>query len=490
MKKALIVGSGLGGLALSVRLAKAGYEVSVFEKNDFPGGKASELKDKGYRFDAGPSLFTLPELVDELFTLCGENPKEKFSYTRLGHICRYFFANGKRADSNADWQVFAKNLEENLGEPAENVIRYLNESKRKWELTSDLFIFSDFANLKSFLSSKFFKGVLSVAELNVFKTMNEYNESRLKTPEAVQLFNRYATYNGSNPFKVPATLTVVPYVEYGLGAFMPDKGIVDITNSIYELAQRQGVKFHFNEKVEEILHTNGKITGIRTEKGTYASALVVSNADAVPTYKYLLRDEARFEKLAAVERSTSALVFNWGIKHEFKELGLHNIFFSADYQKEFKALFETKTMADDPTIYVFISSKHIPSDAPPGCENWFTMINIAENVGQDWDSIIAKARRILIDKLSKTLGVDIEPLIEVELVEEPRWFEARTSSWHGSLYGTAGNSRFSAFLRQANRSKAYEGLYFTGGSVHPGAGIPMCMASAKITAEIINNTEA
>jgi len=485
-KTVVIIGSGVGGMALSVRLAHAGFKVTVIEKNTFPGGKLSEVSENGYRFDAGPSLFTMPHLVDELFHLCGENPADYFTYTRLDTICRYFFSSGKQVDSFADAETFAQSLESGLGEPKENVLRYLRESKRKWEVTADLFVFSDFSNPKTFLSTPFIKGLSGLRDLHVFQTMDEYNQSRLETPEAIQLFNRYATYNGCDPFRVPATLSVIPHVEYGIGAFIPDKGIIEITNAISTLAKRQGVTFRMGEEALEIIHKDGKVAGVKTDRLTYDASLVISNADVVPTYKYLLKDESGFKRSSSVERSTSALVFNWGMKRKFPELEIHNIFFSADYQAEFKALFETKTLYPDPTVYLFISSKHVSADAPDGGENWFTMINVPENIGQDWDDIVRRGREILIKKISLKLGFDISAFIEVEIVEDPRWIEARTSSWHGSLYGASGNSKFSAFLRHSNRSK-YKGLYFTGGSVHPGAGIPMCLASAKITASIIEN---
>lgn len=487
-KNAVIIGSGVGGLAISIRLAHAGFSVTVLEQNAFPGGKLSELSEGGYRFDAGPSLFTMPHLVDELFTLCGENPKEHFTYTRLQNICTYFFANGKRTESHADAELFASRMEKDLGEPKQNVLRYLKQSAKKWDMTADLFVFSAFSLKKTLLSPFFLKGIPAIRDLHVFKTMHEYNADSFETPEAVQLFNRYATYNGCDPYRVPATLSVVPHVEYGIGAFIPDKGIIEITDALYALAKRQGVQFKFSEKAEEITHVSRKVSGVKTKNAIYSADVVVSNADVVPTYKFLLKDERRFQHEAKKERSTSALVFNWGMKKGFPELDIHNIFFSADYAEEFKALFGTKTLHPDPTIYLFISSKHVPTDAPPGGENWFTMINVPENIGQDWDTIISKARQIMLDKISRHLGFDIRPFIEVEIVEEPRWIEARTSSWHGSLYGSSGNSKFSAFLRHANQSKNYEGLYFTGGSVHPGAGIPMCMASAKITAGLINET--
>ncbi len=489
-KPAIVIGSGIAGIAASIRLAHAGFAVSVLEKNDFTGGKLSELRSRGYRFDAGPSLFTMPSLVDELFTLCGENPRDHFSYTKLETICRYFFPDGITFDSFADKARFADELERKTGEPAHNTLKYLKACARKWELTADVFIFSDFSDSNTFLSRSFLKGLANVGELHVTETMHHYHGRTFQTPHAVQLFNRYATYNGSDPYRVPATLSVIPHVEYGMGAYIPDRGLYDIVKSLTALACRQGVVFKTGEKVTSITHTRNSVTGVETERGRYEADIVVANADAVSVYRHLLTDGSAEKKWAAQERSTSALVFNWGMGAEFPELDLHNIFFSEDYKAEFRALFQSKTLHDDPTVYVFVSSKHVKSDAPPGCENWFTMINVPENVGQDWDSLVNLARDIILKKLSRRLGKNLADLIETELVEDPRWIEQRTGSVNGSLYGPSGNSRLAAFMRHANRSSRYRGLYFCGGSVHPGGGIPMCLSSAKITAGLIQKHES
>ena len=179
-----------------------------------------------------------------------------------------------------------------------------------------------------------------------------------------------------------------------------------------------------------------------------------------------------------------------GVKKEFPQLDLHNIFFSADYEQEFEAIFQEQTIGDDPTIYLNISSKEGEGDAPEGCENWFILINAPGNTGQDWDALIPKVRQQVLDKLSASLSVDIEPLIEYEDYLDPRRIESRTSSYQGSLYGAGSNDTFSAFLRHPNFSRYLQGLYFCGGSVHPGGGIPLYLMGAKITANLIEEDYA
>jgi phytoene dehydrogenase-like protein len=203
------------------------------------------------------------------------------------------------------------------------------------------------------------------------------------------------------------------------------------------------------------------------------------------TYHKLLKSypELYPKKILAQERSSSALIFYWGINKQFPRLNLHNIFFSADYEKEFHHIWQQKDIYYDPTVYLNISSKFKPDDAPAGCENWFVMINVPSNQGQDWDVLIANARHGILNKLSKSLGEDINKLIISESILDPRGIESRTSSYQGSIYGTSSNSRFAAFLRHANRSSKINNLYFCGGSVHPGGGIPLCLLSAKIVSE-------
>jgi phytoene dehydrogenase-like protein len=184
-------------------------------------------------------------------------------------------------------------------------------------------------------------------------------------------------------------------------------------------------------------------------------------------------------------KSTSALIFYWGIKREFAELDLHNIFFSANYKEEFNHLTHLKTIYHDPTVYVFISKKYQPRHAPDGCENWFTLINVPHDAGQDWDKLIAEARKNIIAKLSAELGVDVESLIVSETVNSPKTIEAKTLSYLGALYGSASNDKYSAFLRHPNFSSKIRNLYFCGGSVHPGGGVPLCLLSAKIIDELL-----
>lgn len=500
--KTAIIGAGIGGIATAIRLASKGHEVEVFEANTYPGGKLSEFQQGEYRFDAGPSLFTMPQFVTELFKLSGRNPDEYFQYIKLPEVCRYFWDDGTRLNVSADINQFAKDAEKALGEPAENIIQFLKDAAFKYEILSGLFLEDSLHKVSTWTSKKAFRGYLNLPKLGIFGTMNRANERFFKQAKTVQLFNRYATYNGSDPYQTPATLNIIPHLEYNVGAFFPKDGMFGITQSLVNLAKDLGVKFHFGAKVEEILVENEKVKGLRVRgsnseventhspftNGTppvHHSSFIISNMDVTPTYRKLLPNAKHPDKILNQAKSGSGLIFYWGIKQEFKELGLHNIFFSNDYKTEFEHQFQKKTIYSDPTIYLNITSKYKKDDAPEGCENWFILLNAPANEGQDWDKIIAEARQNVIDKLSRNLGVNVADLIENESILDPRSIEMRTSSAQGALYGNSSNNKFAAFLRHANFSSEIKNLYFVGGSVHPGGGIPLALSSAKIVADMI-----
>lgn len=488
-KNAIIIGAGVGGLATAIRLAHAGFEVNVFESNEYPGGKLSDFAQGNYRFDAGPSLFTLPHLVQELLSLA-EVPAQDFPVIQLEKGCHYFYEDGLRLVAYHDQKLFAEELQMKLGIDPQMVFDYLSKAQKKYESTAPLFLESSLHLKKTYFSRKALKGILALPSLNLFETMNQQNERDLKNPHLVQFFNRFATYNGSNPFEAPAILNMIPHLEHGIGTFFPKHGMIQITNSLMAAAEKLGVNFHFNKKVNAIKVDSGSVKGIVLGEQIILADLVVSNMDVHPTYRKLLSDQTAPEKLLAQEKSSSAIIFYWGIKKQFSEMDLHNIFFSSNYEEEFNYIFKRKELYNDPTIYVNISSKYLSSDAPLNCENWFVMINAPANTGQDWDDYIARARVNILAKLSRLLRQPIEPLIESESVLDPRLIESKTSSFGGSLYGNASNNRYAAFLRHANFSTKIKGLYFCGGSVHPGGGIPLCLSSGKIVSEIIIEREA
>ena len=487
--KIAIIGAGIAGLAAAVRTASAGHEVDVFEANSYPGGKLSEFVLDGYRFDAGPSLFTMPQYVEDLFRVAGEDMAPHFHYQKLPVLCHYFWEDGTRLQASGKAEQLALDMERILGVKAEKVLQYLADSEHKYRMSGRIFLEKSLHKAGTWLDTGVLRSMLMIPRFDLFTTMNAVNERYMDGhAKAVQLFNRYATYNGSNPYRTPGLLTIIPHFEYGIGAFYPQGGMHQITLAIYQLGQRKGAKYFFNAPVEEIRVQNGRANGVRVGGEWRDYDVVLSNMDAWFTYRKLLPGQPAPERSLHQEKSTSALIFYWGIRRSFPELDLHNIFFSQDYRHEFDCL-TTGKISDDPTVYINITSKYTPSDAPEGCENWFTMVNVPYNSGQDWDALIAETRRNVLAKLSRILGTPIEELIACESLLDPRSIESKTSSHLGALYGTSSNTRMAAFMRHPNFSHRIQNLYFCGGSVHPGGGIPLALLSGKIVAEMIEKTK-
>lgn len=485
MKKAIIIGAGIAGIASALRLKHKGYEVAVFEANAYAGGKLHAINQEGFRFDLGPSLFTMPHLVDELFQLHGINPREHFNYFKKEVVCNYFWTDGSTFSVSADKEEFIRSASEKFNTPQNSLQQYLNRNKEKYDLTADIFLNKSLHRWSTYLSFNTIKSLMQAGKLHINKTLNDVNEHYFSNPKLVQLFNRYATYNGSSPYATPGIMSMIPHLEMHFGTFYPRGGMHEISQSLFRLAEKVGVQFQFEEAVTSINYQQDQASGITTSKDTYSANVVVSNMDVFSTYKHLLKSAKQPIKILNQERSSSALIFYWGINKLFPVLDLHNILFSDHYPEEFTEIFKNKNLHADPTIYINITSKEDTNDAPANCENWFVMINAPGNFGQDWPELIKKARANVISKINRVLNTDIENLILTEYVLDPVNIELQTKSHQGSLYGTSSNSRFAAFLRHPNFSSQFKNLYFCGGSAHPGGGIPLCLLSAKIVSEQI-----
>ncbi len=485
--KAIVIGAGVAGLATAIRLAVQGIEVLVFEKNPYPGGKLAHFVNNGFSFDAGPSLFTQPENIVELFNLANEPIDSFFQFDKVPVTCKYFFENGTVINAYGDPDQFADEMQIKTGEDRGKVLSYLERSKEVYDNIGKVFLDYSLHKRRKVLQAPLFNAIKATRPQYILNNLNQLNTNHFSRPESVQLFNRFATYNGSNPFKAPGMLSLIPHLELNLGTYYPRGGMKSITDALYRLAVKKGVRFYFDQPVQRIINVDGQARGIVVNDANYYSDVVVSNIDVYYTYKYLLKEEMKARRLLKQERSSSAVIFYWGINKSFPELHLHNIFFSRDYKNEFDQIFTSKTISDDPTIYINITSKMESGHAPAGKENWFVMVNAPSNEKQDWAGLKQKCRQAVIRKMNRMLSADLEPLIEIEETLDPVKIEQQTGSFQGALYGTSSNSRLAAFIRHPNFSPAIKGLFFAGGTVHPGGGIPLCLKSARLVSELLKD---
>jgi len=484
-KTCAVIGSGIAGLAAAIRLQKQGFDVTVFEKNTSAGGKMSELNANGFRFDKGPTVLTKPEYVEELFELCGKRASDYWTYKAVDPIFNYFFEDGTVVRSSKNVEQFAKNVEANTSTSASSVLDFLEKSATKHFLTDEVFLQRSLHKIKNYFNWSTLRGILNFGKVDVFRSMDTANSKQFADQKVVDIFNRYASYNGSNPYLAPATLNVISHYEITLGTYFSKGGIHRIISALQDLGEEIGIKFRFNSAVKEIVTDGNHATGIRTENNLENFDLIVSNGDVYNTYKYLLPNSAAPKRFIEQPRSSSVIVFYWGMNRTFPQLGLHNMFLTNDSKQEYDHLFGTGTLYEDPTVHLTISSKMNTTDAPDGRENWAALISVPHDTGQDWNALVELSRKRVIQKLNGILNTDIEPHIVFEEVLDPPKVNAETNAAFGAVFSNSSNSMFSAFLRHPNFSSQLENLFFCGGTAHPGPGIPLCLLSAKIASELI-----
>jgi phytoene desaturase len=489
-KCAIILGAGIGGLATAIRLANSSFQVKILEANSSVGGKLNQYKFKGFRFDTGPSLFTLPEEFDSLFTLTNKNPADYITYEKLEIVTKYFFANGKVLQTSTNPIEFAQEANKVLGISENKVLNFLKFQEKNYNALAPIFLDNPIHKFSSFFKKKYLPALSKILNPALLFNLHSVNSIFFQNKEIVQLFDRYGTYNGSNPYQMPSLFNIISHLEHNVGAYFPKNGMYSLAESLYQLALELGVQINLNEPVLKIHNQHKRVISVETTKNKYNSDFFVSNIDISKMYCLLDVPKKKQPKSVHLPKSTSAIIFHWAINANCINLDLHNILFSENYKSEFDYLFNKKIPFSDPTVYIYISSKINPNDAPQGCENWFVMINapsVPENI---WDeNEIAKIRKIVLNKIEKLTSISLQDKILNENIITPKDLENKTGAEWGALYGAASNSPFSSFFRHPNHSIKFENLYFVGGTVHPGGGIPLCLKSAKIVSDLINSSK-
>jgi phytoene desaturase len=483
-KRVVVIGSGIAGLSVAIRLAVQGHKVSVFERNPYAGGKIYDWRKDGFRFDMGPSVFTMPEYLEELFVLAGKNPADYIKIIKPELPFSYFFNSGEFINFYSDQEKLVSEIAQKTSDSQASVKAYLDNIKIKYDLTKNVFLQKSLHIPSNYFSMEALKGFLNLGKLSVFESMDECNRRILKDSRTINIFNSFASYVGSNPYRAPAVLNVISHVQLG-GVFLPIGGMRSITESVYKLCNDIGVEVHLNASVDEVIIRNNKAVGIRVGKEEILADIVVSGMDVENTYKQLMPSAKRPQRIFNQMKSQSFLIYLWGMKKKFPQLALHNMFLPHDTKAEYHCIQNDSNIGEDFSIYIYISSKLNPSDAPEGCENWYILINAPHLNGQDWDEIKDRVRVRIIEKLNRVLGEDVSSQIAFENTKDPRDHQSQTNTALGAIYGNSFNRWFSVFMRHPNFSSRIKNLYFCGATVHPGGGIPLSILSSKIVADII-----
>lgn len=485
-KRAIVVGAGVAGLTGAIRLAAQGWRVQVYEQNAQVGGKMNEFRTDGFRWDTGPSVITMRHVLEELFASAGRNLEDYLTLVPVDPLTRYFYPDGTVLDASSDIGKMAQQIARLDERDVEGYLRYLSYAARIHRITGPVFIYNDPPKLWDILSVP----PHEMPAVDPLRTMSGAIKSFVRSPQLQQLLGRFATYTGASPYRAPATLNVIAHVELTGGVWYPQGGIYAIAAALEKLARELGVAIHTGCPVERINVQQGVATGIVTASGeTVTADAVIANLDVALVYEKLLPSpvatDQRLHQLTSIEPSCSGFIMMLGVEGNHDELAHHNIFFSPDYPKEFRQIFDEGVPPDDPTIYVAITSKTDADHAPSGHENWFVLVN-APPLGDayDWQTRAESYRDLVLDKLAD-YGYDIREKIRTETILTPLDLEKLTGARRGALYGASSNSKWTAFRRPHNRAYDVRGLYFAGGTTHPGGGVPMVMLSGKVAAKMV-----
>lgn len=489
--KVAVIGAGIGGLSVAGLLASEGHEVHIFERNDRVGGKMNMVENEGFRFDTGPSLFTMPYILEQLYKRMGTTLEAELDLVPLSPICRYYYKDSTIFDCFDALAPTLDQIKEIAPEDVDAYTEFLDYSSSIYEKTAHAFIFNPLYDLSDFKNLDLF----SFFGIDAFTTVSERVNSKFKSDYLRKFFKRFTTYNGSSPFLAPATLNVIPHVEINQGGFYINGGLYKLAENLEQLARNAGVTFQFNADVKSIITHSSKITGINIDDTFIEFDLIVSNSDATETIVSLLDSDAvspaKKAKASSIEPSCSGFVLLLGIDRKYDDLVHHNLFFTESYEHEFAQIFDQKVMPDDPTIYIANTSYSNPDHAPKGGSNLFILINapyLSDNY--DWTKKREDYADFVIQELEQRGLADLSKHIKVKEIITPQDIYDRYSSNKGSIYGTSSNSKIAAFVRPRNKFKGIEGLYLVGGSTHPGGGIPLVIQSALNAVELINRYES
>lgn len=478
----IVIGAGLGGMSAAIALAARGERVVVYEQLDRPGGKMSEFRDAGFRWDTGPSVITMRDVFERLFGLAGRRLEDYVDLAPLRPITRYFWRDGLMLDALSDDAAMRKQIGAFSPPDATNYSAFMRYAAKLYDTVKEPFLFNRKPGLRNLTRLP----VRDALKIDATRTMSQSTAAAFRDKRLAQLFNRFATYNGSSPYKAPATLNTIAHVEMTRGAFYPRGGVYQLARAYERLARELGVEFRFNTTVRRISVKHGHATGV--ELASSSGTLVAVQADAVVCNADYTHARVRLLEAGAgstLEPSCSGFVLLLGVRGTYPRLAHHNVFFSDDYPREFEDIFTRKVAAEDPTLYVCITSKTDPSHAPSGCENWFVLVNAPYlSAAYDWQVHSAKYAELLKRMLARQAGLDPSRVLAEKIIT-PSDLQQRYGGNRGAIYGFSSNSMGAAFLRPDNRDAKVRGLYYASGSVHPGGGVPLVTLSGMAAAACV-----
>ena len=484
---ALVIGAGIGGIATAARLAKNGFQVTVIEKNDKPGGRCNQIVKDGHRFDIGPTLFLMPEVFAETYSALGESMNDHLDLKRIDPTYKVHFDDGLRLQLTSDIGVMQEQLDRVEKGAFGGFLRYIAEGNKHYKVSVEKFVGRNFKNIFEYFSLANLPLLFQLKALmtHYSNVGNFFKDDRLKAA-----FTFQNMYLGLSPYDAPATYSLLQYTELADGIWYPIGGMYRVIETLTDIAEKLGVKFVYNTPVTAIKAEGNRVNGVETADGrSWEADYFVGNADLPYIYKELLPKNSEAAKLDKKSYTCSTIMFYWGVDKTYPQIAHHNVFLAGDYKTSFDKIFKQHELPEKPSFYVHAPARTDASAAPAGEDTLYVLVPVghldSEN-RQDWPALVNRAREFVFERLAVELGADdLREHIKFEEVNTPLTWKEQFNLEKGAAFGLSHNFMQVGYLRPQNRHAQFKNLYFSGASTHPGTGLPIVLLSARLTTERI-----
>lgn len=486
-KKVIVIGTGIGGLATAALLAKKGYTVTMLEKNDHIGGRASIWKSKGFTFDMGPSWYLMPDVFERYFSLFKKKPSDFYKLTRLDPQYRVYFGKNDYVDIVKDLKSNLKLFEKLEPGVSKKIEDYLQRAEKDYIAAKKYILYNNFKSIKDYLRKDLMR---EGKRMRIFESLDHYTKRFTQNHRIQQILQYSIVFLGGSPKNTPAFYSIMSHIDFNLGVFYPQKGIHSIINALATLCKSYRVTIETGKEVKKICVENGKVTGVRTAEKEYDADIVISNADYAFTETHLLEkkyqsyDENYWKKKTI---APSAFLIYLGVRGKIKNLKHHTLSFANNWQDHFEEIFSTPQWPKKPSFYVCCPSKTDQSVAPKNGENLFILVPVATGI-HDSDSQRTRYAKKMIAMLEKLTGESISDRIITQRIFSQRDFTSEYNAYNGTALGLAHTLTQTAHMRPSILSKKVKNLLYVGQYTQPGIGMPMCLIAAELVAKEVDNS--
>jgi phytoene desaturase len=480
----IIVGSGFAGLSAAAFMAKAGWKVTVVEKNDTPGGRARQLKENGFIFDMGPSWYWMPDVFENFFSKFGKKVSDYYSLHRLDPSYRVYWKDAF-TDVPADYNAFKKMAEELEPGAGEQVDKYLKEAKFKYDVGINKLVHKPGRSFAEFIDGDIFKGIF---RLDVFTSIKKHIAKYFKDPRLKQVMEFPVLFLGALPENTPALYSLMNYADIKGGTWYPKGGMYSVVEAMYKLAIELGVEFHFNEEAKQIFIQDDKARTLITNRSIYKADVIISGADYHFTEEKLLPEEYRSYRGDYWNKrvmAPSCLLYFVGLNKKLNNVAHHSLFFDVPFEQHAKEIYAKAQWPTDPLFYVSINSVTDPSVAPEGCDSMVLLIPVASGLQGDDEEVRERYFQQIIYRMEKHTGQSINDAVICKKTFSVSDFTREYNSFKGNAYGLANTLTQTALFKPSCKSKKVKNLFYTGQLTVPGPGVPPCLISGEVVANEI-----